>query len=280
LSRLLDVHNFVADKLRWQLQVLLDSSLTANARMVGSLIAHDLNVERGAAWRAQENMALALGVHLSSIRRGVAELAGKGHLSIRRSRGRGRSQQYAALILDGAEAHDSIDRAIAARREAVPGHHPEKVSPANIDAPEKVSPANVDDPEKVSPATQKGITGERQYLEEPLNPPSPPPRANRVRLGWGEPPKPVGQFPSKAVRSVVVNRLGEAGAVSWLDTQAWDGEAKTIVTRLVLQAEKIQSSCGGDLRRLGVNVVCDKVRHEALSRQPRTVLATGMEKAA
>tara|TARA_R110002124_G_scaffold223056_1_gene388445 strand:- start:14245 stop:15087 length:843 start_codon:yes stop_codon:yes gene_type:complete len=280
MSRLLDVHNFVADKLRWQLQVLLDASLTANARMVGSLIAHDLNVERGAAWRAQENMAIALGVHLSSIRRGVAELAKSGHLSIRRSRGRGRSQHYAALILDAAEAHDGIDRAIAARRAVASGTHPEKVSPANIDGAEKVSPANIDGAERVSPATKKGIAGERQYLEESLNPPSPPSRANRVRSAWGEPPKVVGQFPSKAVRGAVVGRLGEAGAVSWLDTQAWDADAKTIVTKLGLQAEKLRSDCGGELRRLGVTVVCDKVRHEALSRQPRPVIAGGQGLAA
>ena len=275
MSRLLDVHNFVADKLRWQLQVLLDASLSANARMVGSLIAHDLNVERGAAWRAQENMAIALGVHLSSIRRGVAELAKSGHLSIRRSRGRGRSQHYAALILDAAEAHDGIDRAIAARRAQASDQSSEKVSPANIDDAEKVSPANIDTAEKVSPATEKGIAGEHQYLEEPFIPPSPPSRTNRVRAAWGEPPKPAGQFPSKAVRIAVVGRLGEGGAVSWLDAQAWDADAKTIVTRLGIQAEKLRSECGAELRRLGVNVICDKARHEALSRQPRPVIAIG-----
>lgn len=68
MSRLLDIRNFVADKLKWQLQVIIDADLTANARLVRCLITHDLNVERGVAWRSQDNMALALGVHKTTVR--------------------------------------------------------------------------------------------------------------------------------------------------------------------------------------------------------------------
>lgn len=283
MSRLLDVHNFVGDKMRWQQQVLVDAGLSASAKVVGCLIAHDLNVERGSAWRAQENMALALGVSLSTVRRGIAELASLGHLAVRRSRGRGKTQHYAAMLIDGAEAHDSIDKAIQARRDAAAGD-PEKVAPVTLDgaekvapvngeASQKVSPLNSGDAEKVSPVTGKGGAGERQTLEDSITPPFPPSRANRVRSAWGEPPKEVAPFPAKAVRAAIAGRLGEEGAVSWLDPQAWDRDDQTIVTRLGLQAEKLQRECGRELRGLGVKVVCDKARHEALSRQPRPVFA-------
>ena len=93
MSRLLDIRSFVADKLKWQLQVIIDIDLSANARLVGRLITHDLNVERGVAWRSQGNMALALGVHKTTVRRGVAELAKAGYLVVRKAEGRGRFPQ-------------------------------------------------------------------------------------------------------------------------------------------------------------------------------------------
>lgn len=214
MSRLLDVHNFVADKLRWQAQVLLDGRLTANARMVGALIAHDLNVERGAAWRAQENMALALQVSLSSVRRGISELAKLGHLAVRKSCGRGKTQHYAALILDGAEAHDSIDAAVQARKAIGERVAPvtddtlEKVAPVTFEEPEKVAPVNTQPSEKVAPVTEKGGAGERQTLEEPFNPPQPPSEP-MVRDGPGEPgSSPVGRA---CARSVEVRRRGSSG---------------------------------------------------------------------
>lgn len=283
MSRLLDVHNFVGDKMRWQQQVLVDTGLSASAKVVGCLIAHDLNVERGSAWRAQENMALALGVSLSTVRRGIAELASVGYLAVRRSRGRGKTQHYAAMLIDGAEAHDSIDKAIQARREAAAGDA-EKVAPVTLDGaekvapvtgqePEKVSPVNIGDAEKVSPVTGKGGAGERQTLEDSITPPFPPSRANRVRQEWGEPVRTFAPFPCRAVRDAVVGRLSEGGARSWLDPHAWDGESRTIVTRLSGAYDKLTQDCGRELKALGVRVIFDKARHEALSRNPRPVIA-------
>lgn len=283
MSRLLDVHNFVADKLRWQAQVLLDVGLSASAKTVGCLIAHDLNVDKGAAWRAQENMAIALGVSLSTVRRGIAELHTLGHLHVRRSCGRGRTQNYAALIIDGAEAHDSIDRAIAARKAAsseaaekvapVTLDGSEKVAPVTSDGPEKVSPVTCGDAEKVSPVTGKGGASERQSLEEPFTPPNPPSRANRVRRDWGEPVRSFAPFPCRAVREAVAGRLGEEGAVSYIDPAAWDGDSRTIVALTSYALDKLQRECGRELKGLGVTVVFDRARHVSLSRQGRPVVA-------
>jgi len=281
MSRLLNIHNFVADKLTWQLQVLLDTSLSANARMVGCLIAHDLNVERGAAWRAQENMALALGVHRDTVRRGIAELAKAGFLAIRRSCGRGRSQHYSALIREAAEAHDSIDRAVAARRAAL-NPEPEKVAGLQVDAQEKVAGLRLDTPEKVAGLRlnetekvaglpQKGSRAAHQYLEEPFNPPLPPRATNRVRdLGFD--PQPVrAAFKDLSVRRAVASRLGEEGVRSWLDPHAWDGEGRVIVCRLEGAARKLATDCRRELKAMGVTVVFDKARHAALERAGRPI---------
>lgn len=281
-SRLLNIHNFVADKLTWQLQVLLDGSLSANARMVGCLIAHDLNVERGAAWRAQENMALALGVHRDTVRRGIAELARAGFLAVRRSCGRGRSQHYSALIRDAAEAHDSIERAVQARRAAVnptpekvaelQSDTSEKVAGLQLDASEKVAGLRLNEPEKVAGLRVKGSRAATQYLEEPFNPPLPPRATNRVR-DYGPEQKPVrAAFKDLSVRRAVASRLGEEGVRSWLDPHGWDGESRTIVCRFDVAARKLSADCRQELKALGVTVVFDKMRFAAVERAGRPVV--------
>jgi hypothetical protein len=291
MSRLLDVHNFVGDKMRWQQQVLIDTGLSLSAKVVGCLIAHDLNVERGAAWRAQENMALALGVSLSTVRRGIAELAGLGYLAIRRSRGRGKTQQYSAMLIDGAEAHDSIDKVIQARRGTAAGDA-EKVSPLTLDGPEKVARVtghepervarvNIGDAERVSPVTGKGVTGERQYLEEPFTPPFPPARrerdlgesrANRVRGRWADEPSHLRPtFQSLEVREVARKRLGEEGVRSWLDASAWDPAGRVVVCPLGFTADHLAREIGRDLKAIGVTVVADKKRFSELMRAGRPV---------
>lgn len=268
MSRLLDVHNFVADKLRWQQQVVIDGGLSTSARLIGCLIAHDLNVERGAAWRAQDNMAIALGLSTRTVKRGIAELVALGHLAVRRSRGRGKTQNYSALLIDAAEDHDSIDKVIAARKQAT-----KKVTAVSPDPEEKGSGVSPHGAEKVTPLTGKGDTRVPQSLDEPFNPPSPPSRANRVRSSWGDPVFKTSPFPDASVRAAIAGRLGEMGAVSWLDPAAWDGEGRVIVHCRAIAVEKLRSECGRELRGLGVTVICDKQRHGALSRQPRPVLA-------
>lgn len=288
MSRLLDIHSFVADKLQWQVQVIVDQNLSANARLVGCLIAHDLNVERGAAWRAQENMALALGVHKTTVRRGIAELAKAGYLAVRKSLGRGKSQHYVALIRDAAEAHDSIDRAIDARRAKITDiaervapallDPSEKVAPALLNEPKKVAPALFDDVERGAPALQKGSSGATLTLEESITPPFPPSRreraqgddrTNRVRRNWGEPVSALPKFQNAAVRGIAVKRLTEEGARSWLDQNAWDPDAKAIVCQLGFTADRLSRDLGRDLRPLGVSVVCDKRRFDELMRAGR-----------
>ena len=293
-SRLLDIHNFVGDKLQWQLQVIIDAKLSANARLVACLITHDLNVERGAAWRAQDNMALALGVHRTTVRRGIAELAKAGYLAIRKAKGRSRSLNYHALIRDAAEAHDNIDRAIQARRDAASQILKDdasalvvdagNVAPALVDPSEEVAPALLADVEDVAPVLDELITGATLTLEESITPPLPPARpcragdrearTNRVRDRRPVAATAPSIFQDPEVREFAKKKLGDEGVRSWIDPNAWDPTARAIVCPLNFTAERIKRDIGRDLRDIGVKVVCDKRLFDHLM---RTVQITGRD---
>lgn len=61
--------------------------------------------------------------------------------------------------------------------------------------------------------------------------------------------------------------------MSYIDPAAWDGESQTIVARTGYALDRLKRDCGRELKALGVEVIFDKARFEALSRQPRPVLA-------
>lgn len=276
MSRSLDVQNFVADKLKWQLQLIIDVDLTANARLVGCLIAHDLNVERGAAWRSQDNMALALGVHKTTVRRGVAELAKAGYLVIQKARRRGQSLKYHALIRDDAKAPQSIDRAVEARRKMTLETEPKDAPELHCDAPMAALPLREEAP-NVAPVLQQVTPGATLTLEEPFIPPSPPIRREEKRgirsstrasltlkdadIGHAKLP-----FQDRDVREAARKRLGDEGVRSWLDPNAWDAHARAIVCQLNFTADRLTRDLRKDLKALGVTVVCDKRRFAELAR--------------
>ncbi len=291
MSRLLDVHNFVGDKLRWQEMLLVDVRLTILARVIGAILTHDLRADRGAAWRAQANIAIALGVSLSSVRRGLAELSRAGYLAVRKSRGRGRTQQYVPMLLDEQYQlnRSIIDQVVELRKASAIASREKGLSPTKDDAGkvsrletdglEKVSVLEIDDLEKVPPAKRKGVIGERQYLEESFTPPSPPSRrerhlgesrANRVRGRWTEEPSaPHPTFQSLEVREVARKRLGEEGVRSWLDDSAWDSLGRIVVCPRSFTADRLSRDIGRDLKAIGVTIVADKKRFSELMKASR-----------
>jgi hypothetical protein len=100
-SRLLDVHNFVAEKLRHQLQMLHDLGLSPSAKVLGCQLTHDLNVKKQGAWRSQAELSRLLGMDVKTVRRATAELVIRGHLVTTPSRGRGNAILYQALMKEG-----------------------------------------------------------------------------------------------------------------------------------------------------------------------------------
>lgn len=91
MSRPLDLENFVADKLAWHQQVATDPKLSLSAKAVAGLILHDLNADRGGAWRGQDSMASKLGVSVRQLRRLLKELEEASYLQVEVRSGCGRT---------------------------------------------------------------------------------------------------------------------------------------------------------------------------------------------
>lgn len=100
MIRPLDPDNFVADKLAWHQQIAMDPKLSMSAKAVAGLILHDLNGDRGGAWRGQKSMAACLGVCERQLRRLLNELAKSFYLQIEGANGRGRTNIYRATRPD------------------------------------------------------------------------------------------------------------------------------------------------------------------------------------
>jgi len=284
MSRLIDIQNFGKALLEWQRQMLLDVSLSPSAKATGCLLAHELDPSMAGAWRSQEGIATALGVSKDTVRRAVVELAKKGHLVVgqaKRGRSYKKTYQPVSTTPDGTlPSIDSVVKArVAARRALAPDVHEGSTGAPFMDG-SGATLSGFSEGEKGSKSAAERVAPLPADTSTDSITPYPQERANRVRSSWGEPIRTVAPFPSREVREALVRRLSEAGAVSWLDPHGWDESDRTIVTRLAIAAEKLRAECGSDLRRLGVTVVCDKARHQALARQPRPVVASEIGAAA
>lgn len=310
MSRLLDTSNWIGERLAWHEDVLLDGTLSANARMLAGWLMHELDLDKGGCWRAQEGIAIGLGVHIATVRRGLAELVRAGHLKTRTAKGRGKTQLYSALIKDQPGRRLTLDETVKARVAARDGRssdgQPDPTKDAsdaervaglrvNIgqdsqsDAPEKVAGLRVNDDERLAAEPQKGSSPAAQYLEDSFTPPFPPrqgrqdggdSRTNRVRGRWPEAVEAKPTFQGREVREAARKRLGEEGVQSWLDPSAWDPTARAIVCRLGFTANWLARELRGDLKALGVTVIHDKRRFEELMRAGRPTVSDQFEAAA
>lgn len=98
-------------------------------------------------------------------------------------------------------------------------------------------------------------------------------RTNRVRGGRLEVAGNKLSFQDHDVREAARKRLGDEGVRSWLDPNAWDPPARAIVCQLNFTADRLTRDLHGDLKALGVTVVCDKRRFAELMRTGRPVVS-------
>lgn len=257
MSRLLDVHNFVAEKLKWQEQVLHDHNISATAKVVGCQLMHDLNVGKRGAWRSQPEISALLGIHLRTVRRSIAELAQAGHLVTTPSKGRGHAILYEALIRTSEPASKE-------------GNAP------SIDAEQRENVGTEKGGKSCRSSEQKGANGDRKaarnappLLDEPINPPLSPPTPIRPRAttppsqtARALPPSAIGT--GFAVPQFVRSRFPESFAASYLDRAAWRASDRTIVCRGHTAFTRITRDNRALLKELGVVVVLDPPAHDAL----------------
>lgn len=89
---------FTADKMAWIEQISRDAGLGHFAARVGVLIASHLNRETGEAFPGQERLADLCGATERGVRKAVGELAGRQHLMVEVSAGRGRVCRYRPIL--------------------------------------------------------------------------------------------------------------------------------------------------------------------------------------
>lgn len=249
MSRLLDLQDFVRDKLAWQHRALTDPALSVSAKSVAALMMHDLNVSQGGAWRAQDGIATLIGLSVRQVRRSLAELKAAGYLQIDVGKGRSRTNIYRATMPDdGGEPGSPVT---------------ENRTGVSSQTEQNRTRAASQTSENRTSATGKQDMGVRQYLEEPITPPYPP-RSERQRQRSADPTQamirnaPV--FLDRRVRQAFVAVHGEPAAISWLDPQRWEQTKSMIVCRSPTAYGRLSGDYRKTLAEIGVRVVLDATR--------------------
>lgn len=234
MSRRLAPENFVAEKLAWHQRIASDPKISLPAKAVAGFILHDLNPCEGGAWRGQESMATSLGVSPRQLRRLLEELQTADYLEVEVRRGRGRTNICRATVPE--EAAEA----------------PQNRTSATDQTREKRTQATVQAPKNRTSATRKPVTGDRQYLYEPIK---------RIRAaesrrpdgGVGTPARLI-PFAQADIRQAVVKIAGEDAAVSYLDHARWEPDERRILCTSRTAFARLKDRVGGPLAARGVSI--------------------------
>lgn len=234
MSRRLAPENFVAEKLAWHQRIASDPKISLQAKAVAGFILHDLNPCEGGAWRGQESMATSLGVSPRQLRRHLKDLQAAGYLEVEVRRGCGRTNICRAT-LPGEAAKAQQNR-----------------SSATDQTHEKRTQATTQTPENRTSATRKPVTGDRQYLYEPIK----RFRATESRRpdgGAGTPARLL-PFAQTDIRQAVVKIAGEGAAVSYLDRARWEPDERRILCTSPIAFTRLTDLVGEPLAARGVSI--------------------------
>lgn len=235
MSRRLAPENFIAEKLTWHQRIASDPKISLQAKAVAGFILHDLNPCEGGAWRGQESMATSLGVSPRQLRRLLEELQTADYLEVEVRRGRGRTNICRATFPgEVAEA-------------------PQNRSSATDQTREKRPQATTQRPEKRTSATRKPVTGDRQYLYEPIKR-FRAAESRRPDGGAGTPARLL-PFAQTDIRQAVVQIAGEGAAVSYLDHARWEPDERRILCTSPTAFARLKDLVGRPLATRGVSIV-------------------------
>lgn len=246
MSRRLAPENFVAEKLAWHQRIASDPKISLQAKAVAGFILHDLNPCEGGAWRGQESMAASLGVSPRQLRRLLDELQTADYLEVEVRRGRGRTNICRATVPDDAAAT------------------PQNRSSTTDQTREKRTQATAQTPENRSPVTRKPVTGDRQYLYEPIKR-FRAAESRRPDGGAGTPARVI-PFAQTDIRQAVVQIAGEGAAVSYLDHAKWEPDEQRILCSNRIALTRLQHLVGRRLAAKGVSIALQP-------REPRRLAA-------
>ncbi len=205
-SGLLDVANFLRDKLAWHQQIVWDPGITMRAKVVAAMLLHDLDPDRGGAYPSQLTMSRRAGCGVRTIQKALDELCAGGFLEVEVLRGRGRTNLYRAL------------------KKASPGagYRDKNTSPGSPFAPENPHRAARFEAQKANSGAAKRERGYAQTLiENPIE---------RCARTW---------FAADWVREAFIKRLGEPFVGAWLDGSEWDESRSAIIPRTALAYQRL-----------------------------------------
>ncbi|MNH83265.1 hypothetical protein D3C73_356600 [compost metagenome] len=234
MSRLLDLENFVAEKLAWHQRISSDPTVSLSAKAVAGFILHDLNASEGGAWRGQESMAAGLGVSARQLRRLLDELEAASYLQVEVRKGRGRTNICRATLPD--------ERAVAS----------ENRTSTAARTVEKRTSATVQMPKNRTLASRKPDMDVRQYLYDPIRR-FPPPEARRSR-GEEVTPARIVPFEHLGIRERVIGIAGEGATISYLDPASWDADGSSIVCTSATGFGRLRDLVGRPLAAMGVSI--------------------------
>lgn len=243
MTRLLDLENFVAEKLTWHQRIASDPTVSLSAKAVAGFILHDLNASQGGAWRGQESMAAGLGVSARQLRRLLDELEAASYLQVEVRKGRGRTNICRATLPNERVAASENRTSTAAQ------------------TVERRTSATVQTPKNRTLVSRKPDMDVRQYLYDPIRRNPAPPRPA---------PKPadVVPFPCSEIREAVVEVAGELATISYLDQAAWDPDSQRILCRSTLASSRLQDLAGRHLACRGITIA-----HQVPLSAPRRMAA-------
>ncbi|WP_295194259.1 hypothetical protein [uncultured Brevundimonas sp.] len=234
MTRRLDPENFVAEKLAWHQRIASDPNISLQAKAVAGFILHDLNPCEGGAWRGQESMAASLGVSPRQLRRLLEELQTADYLEVEVRKGRGRTNICrATLPNEAAEA-------------------PQNRTSATDQTREKRPRATAQRPKNRTSATRKPVTGDRQYLYEPIKR-FPAAESRRSDGGTGTPARLI-PFAQSEIRQAVVQIAGEGAALSYLDHAKWEPDERRILCTSPTAFARLKDLVGRPLAARGVSI--------------------------
>ena len=235
MSRRLDLENFTAEKLAWHRMVAFAPGLKSGAKAVAGMILHDLNAERGYAFRSQKALAEASCVGERQIRRQLKELEDAGFLEVKREPGDDETNHYFAVIPDGIELF---------RTKEIETEKPAAKLRTSMSA---------DRPKHRTSMSKSPDTNVLQYLEDPF-------KESRARK---KPPiqstRPIRRFPDEAIRKKVVAAHGEAFVRSYLDQAAWSPDSRTITCATQIALTVLSDSLRSWLAATGISLTADRV---------------------
>lgn len=234
MTRRLDPENFVVEKLAWHQRIASDPKISLQAKAVAGFILHDLNPCEGGAWRGQESMAASLGVSPRQLRRLLEELQTADYLEVEVRKGRGRTNICRATVPD--EAAEA----------------PQNRTSATDQTREKRPRATAQTPENRTSATRKPVTGDRQYLYEPIKG-FRAAESRRPDGGVGTPARLI-PFAQADIRQAVVQIVGEDAAVSYLDHARWEPDERRILCTSPTAFSRLKDLVGRPLATRGVSI--------------------------